>query len=197
MSPTDTTTRMTAEEFSDWLRRPENEGRHFELVRGEVVEVSRPGERHGLICGNVSFVLNLFVRQRRQGYVLSNDPGVLLERDPDTVRGPDVVFFDEKRRYDELNPKLVEGMPTLAVEVLSPNDRIGKITRRINLFLRSGIRLVWLVDPEARDVTVYRPGQESYVVEEEQDLTGDDVLPEFRCRVSDFFFMPGEGESPS
>jgi Uma2 family endonuclease len=183
---------MTADEFYDWVLRPENQGRHFELVRGEVVEMSRPGELHGVICGNVAWVLNNYVRQRRRGRVLSNDPGVILEKDPDTVRGPDIAFFDDVRPYDQLNPKWCEGAPVLAVEVLSPNDRIGKVTRRINEFLRAGTRLVWLLDPDARDVTVYRPGQNPQVFEANQELTGEDVLPDFRCPVAEFFFVAGE-----
>jgi Uma2 family endonuclease len=193
MSTVSTKTKlMTADEFFDWANRPENQGKHFELVRGEVVEVSRPGERHGLICGNVAWVLNNFVRQRGGGRVLSNDAGILLERDPDTVRGPDVVFFTDVRKYDQLNPKFVEGIPTLAVEVLSPNDRIGKVTRRINEFLQAGMRLVWLIDPEARDVTVFSPNKPPYPVGENQELTGEDVLPDFRCRVAEFFFVAAE-----
>jgi Uma2 family endonuclease len=183
---------MTADEFYDWVLRPENQGRHFELVRGEVVEMSRPGELHGVICANVAWVLNNYVRQRRRGRVLSNDPGIILEKDPDTVRGPDVAFFDDTRPYDQLNPKWAEGVPVLAVEVLSPNDRIGKVTRRINEFLRAGTRLVWLVDPDARDVTVYRPGQSPQAFEANQELTGEDVLPDFRCPVAEFFFVAGE-----
>jgi Uma2 family endonuclease len=182
---------MTADEFYDWVLRPENQGRHFELVRGEVVEMSRPGELHGVVCGNVAWVLGNYVRQRGRGRVLPNDSGVILERDPDTVRGPDVAFFDDVRPYDQLNPKWCEGAPVLAVEVLSPNDRIGKVTQRINEFLRAGTRLVWLLDPDARDVTVYRPGQNPQVFETNQELTGEDVLPDFRCLVADFFFVAG------
>src|SRR5262249_44699737 len=130
----------------------------FELVEGEVVEMPRPGERHGLVCGNVVTVLNLYVRQRRQGYVLSNDTGVILARKPDTVRGPDVMYFAQSRRYDEMNPKFVENAPTLAVEIWSPTDRPGKVTRRINQYLLAGARVVWLIDPEECDVTIHRKG---------------------------------------
>ncbi len=199
MSTGTTTKRMTAAEFFDWVHRPENQGKHLELVRGEVVEMSRPGERHCLVCSNVGWVLNNYVRQQRKGYVLNNDPGLLLERDPDTVRGPDVVFFEGSRPYREMNPKFAEGLPTLAVEVLSPTDRIGKVTRRITQFLHSGIRLVWLIDPEACDVTVFRPGKDPYVVEQHQELTGDEILSGFRCPVAEFFFSAepeGSGEAP-
>ena len=191
---TETATRlMTADEFFDWVQRPENDGRHYELERGKVVEVSRPGERHGFVCVNVSTTLNLYVRKRRKGYVLGNDSGVVLERDPDTVRGPDVAYFEKGKPYDQLNPKWAEDVPTLAVEVWSPTDRIGKITRRVREFLQAGARLVWVIDPEARDVTVYRPGQDDYVVGAGQELTGEEVLPEFRCPVDEFFFSAEEG----
>ena len=73
---------LTADEFSEWVMRPENQTRRYELVRGKVVEMARPGERHGLVCANAAIVLGLYVRKRRKGYALSNDPGVILERDP-------------------------------------------------------------------------------------------------------------------
>jgi Uma2 family endonuclease len=187
-----TTQRLTAEQYFDWLELPENRNRLFELERGEIVEMSRPGERHCLICTNVGFILSLYIRQRQQGYVLGNDPGIIVERDPDTVRGPDLAYFAESRPYGDMNPKFAEGTPTLAVEVLSPTDRIGKVTRRINELLKSGIRLVWLIDPEARDVTVYRSGHDPYPLTDAEELTGDDVLPAFRCRVADFFFSTGD-----
>ncbi len=183
---------MTAAEFFDWLHRPENQGKHFELVRGEVVEVSRPGELHCLVCANVTWLLGNYARQRRKGRVLPNDAGILLARDPDTVRGPDVVFFDDVRPYDQLNPKFAEGLPALAVEVLSPNDRIGRVTRRITELLQAGIRLVWVIDPEARDVTVHRQGKDPHVFDATQELTGEDVLPDLRFPVAELFFVAGE-----
>jgi len=192
MATATTTKTMTAEEFFDWVHRPEHRGRWFELERGEVIEMPPPGERHGVVCGNIGWILNGFVRQRNQGYVCTNDAGVILETDPDTVRGIDVTLYDQSRRYDELATKYATHPPKLAVEVLSPDDRPGKMTRRVSQFLRKGIPLVWLVDPEGRDVTVYRPGQEPYVLDEQDEITGEDVLHDFRCRVADFFRMPGE-----
>jgi Uma2 family endonuclease len=184
--------RMTAEQFFDWCNRPENRDRHFELERGEVVEVSRPGERHGFVCLNVGAILRNYTFQQRKGYACSNDTGLILERDPDTVRGPDVVLYDQARRYDDLSPSYSDRPPTLAVEVLSPNDKWGKVTRRITGFLARGIAVVWLVDPEGRSVTVYRVNQLPQVFEGADDLTGGPEPPDFSCRVADFFYLPGE-----
>lgn len=183
---------ITAAEFYDFVHRPENRDRVFELERGEVVEMSRPGKLHGFVCANVVIILGLFARQRKKGYVCSNDTGVVVEQDPDTVRGPDVMFYEDAKSVNDIEVKFGSTPPTLAVEVLSPNDRIGKVNRRIKEQLDFGTRLVWLVDPESRNVTAYRPGKPYYVVEEGDEITGDDVLPDFRCKVAEFFAMPGQ-----
>src|SRR6266480_3460730 len=92
---------MTAEKFYDFANRPENRDKVLELERGEVVEMSRPGKRHGLVCGNSTGILRNYAIARKKGYVCSNDTGVVVERDPDTVRGPDVLFFEDASRWDE------------------------------------------------------------------------------------------------
>lgn len=183
---------MTAEEFFEWTNRPENEDRYFELERGEVIEVAQPGRRHGAVCGNAGRILGNFTFQRAKGYVCTNDTGVIVERGPDTVRGADVALYDDVSKYEQLPTKLGETIPKLVVEVLSPSDRWSRSIRRITEFLRRGVALVWLVDPEGRDITVYRSGRDPVVFSENDEITGEDVLPDFRCRVTDFFKMPGE-----
>src|SRR5205809_7533279 len=122
-SPTPKTELMTADEFFDWCHRPENEARQWELERGKVVEASRPSERHCAACANVTRLLGNYVWQRRKGYVCGNDTGVVWERGPDTVRGADIILYDRSAKFEEMNPKYSEEVPTLAVEVLSPTDR--------------------------------------------------------------------------
>ena len=89
---------MTVDEFYDFVNRPENEARSFELVRGEVIEVSRPTRPHCRVCANVTFKLELYARKKRKGYVVCNDTGVVLDQNPDTVRGPDVAYFEDADR---------------------------------------------------------------------------------------------------
>ncbi len=185
-------TRMTAEEFCDWVNQPEQENKWFELVRGEAIELPPPIRPHGVVCIRAAWLLGAFTEQRGFGYLTCNDSGVILERDPDTVRGPDVAFYEDANTFAELHPKYGEVPPRLAVEVLSPSDRLGKVMRKIMDYLHNGVELVWSIDPDTRNVTVYRPGKEAYVVEENQELTGEDVLPGFRCLVSDFFRLPGD-----
>lgn len=185
------TTLMTAAEFYDFVHRPENRDRVFELERGEVVEMSRPGKKHGLVCANVAGILRNYAIAVKKGYVCSNDTGVVVERDPDTVRGPEVTFFEDVGTFDEVESKFGETPPLLAVEVLSPTDNMGKVNRRIEQQLSFGTSLVWLLDPDSRTATVYRIDRGHVVLEENAEITGEEVLTDFKCRVTEFFAMPG------
>ncbi len=182
---------LTADDFWELASRPENQGKRLELERGEVVEMSSPGERHGALCVWIGYLLLSYVIRRGSGVVCSNDTGLLVEQGPDTVRGPDVMLFGESRSLDQLSPKYSTRIPHLIVEVLSPTDQMTKVNLRITQYLARGVSLVWLVDPEVRSVTVYRPGQGHRVVDETEELTGEDVLPDLRLRVAEMFKLPG------
>ena len=184
-------TRMTADEFLDWTGRPENENRWFELVQGEVIELPQPTKIHGVVSLNIGVLLSLFCQQRRKGYVTSNDSGVILSRDPDTVRGPDVALYEDATSFEELHPKYGEVPPILAVEVLSPNDRPAKVNAKIADYLNNGVKLVWLVDYEEQRVFVYRPDRNPVVVTGGA-LEGGDELPGLHCELKDFFLVPGQ-----
>jgi Uma2 family endonuclease len=120
------------------------------------------------------------------GWVTSNDTGVILERAPDTVRGPDVAFWSITRQ-----PTIPEGYfeipPDLAVEVLSPDDRRKDVRAKIKEYLFYGVKLVWLVDPETRIVTVYRESPRGVELDEDDLLDCGEILPGFTCKVSDLF----------
>jgi Uma2 family endonuclease len=106
-----------------------------------------------------------------------------------------MVFLDALT-YDELEPKHTERVPNLVVEVRSPNDRHGRILRRIEQYLKRGVPMVWLVDPEELTVTAYTPNEFPKVYDETDELTGNDVLPGFACRVSELFALPGQPPAP-
>lgn len=80
---------LTAEEYA---QLPGN-GVPTELVRGKVVCLNIPSSRHGWLCMRVGKLLANYVDHRELGRVFCNDAGMITERDPDTVRGPDVSFF--------------------------------------------------------------------------------------------------------
>ena len=182
---------MTAEDFFGWVSLPENRDLHVELERGEITEMPPPGKFHGFVCGNVVRILGNYAAEHGRGYVCANDAGLIVERDPDTVRGPDVTFYEDSQTADDMERQFAAEPPVLAVEVLSPNDRVNRTVLRISQMLALGVKMIWIIDPETRDVSVYRSGRNPQLIPLSQELTGGDVLPDFRCRVADLFAVPG------
>jgi Uma2 family endonuclease len=196
MTPTTTgpvaTKRMTADEFWDFCQLPENRNRDFELIRGEVVEVPRPTKRHGVVALEVGHRLRVYAERVGRGYITSNDSGVLLEEDPDTVVGPDVAYYLDATTFDELHPKWGENVPLLAVEVLSPNDKPMRVNAKVADYLANGVKVVWLVDFEERKVSVHRPARAVEFFGAGDVLIGGDELPGFEVPVADLFKLPGQ-----
>jgi Uma2 family endonuclease len=81
-----------------------------------------------------------------------------------------------------------DGAPDLAVEIWSRGNKRKDMAEHVALYLRTGSRLVWVVDPQRRTVTVHRPNHEQVVLGGDDQLSGEDVLPGFACCVADFFY---------
>jgi Uma2 family endonuclease len=191
---TTNTARMTADQFWDWCQLPENENRRYELNRGRVVEVPSPDCLHGVICGWVAHLLWSYVLTRGQGRVATNDTGILVSRNPDTLRGPDIMLFAEALPIERLNPRYSDEVPRLVVEVRSPSDNFSRMLERVTQYLGHGVPLVWLVDPLEQAITVFR-GQEFHRVLDETDLlTGNGILPELSIPVAQIFQLPGTSD---
>jgi Uma2 family endonuclease len=174
---------ITAEEF--WLIPPPPDGTKVELVKGEVIPVCRPGFQHGLSQGRTFAVLDHYGRSNHHGRAVV-ETGVITARDPDSVRGPDVSYWSFERLPLELVPQgYPELAPDVSAEVLSPNNRMAKIRQKMQEYFQRGVRMVWVVDPEDRTVTVYRSMDEGRLLHENATLTCEDVLPGFSCRVAD------------
>jgi len=188
---TATTPLMSVDDFTSWCNRPENTDRLFELDRGRIVEVPSPRRIHGLINWSIITILTDDIRPRG-GHVFTHDTGIILHRNPDTLRGPDIMLYLRPPTSDDMTATYVEDIPNLIVEVLSPDDRRSRTDRRIEQDLTRGVPLVWVVDPEDRVVTVHRPSEIQKVLDEADELTGNGVLPEFHCRVADLFTLPGQ-----
>lgn len=180
---------MTVDEFWDFCQLPENQERNLELIRGEVVEMSRPLPPHGIASANIGFELMLWGRRNRVvGYIATGDSGVILRRDPDTLVGPDAAYFSAAKAPTHWG----DVAPVLAVEVLSPNDRPGRVNAKVRQYLDAGTRVVWLIDSDDRTVAVYRPGRDFQILKRDEILSGEPELPEFQCVVSHLFLQPGE-----
>ena len=170
------------------LLRLHSEGVRGELIRGVLCETMATGEEHGEIAAIVISTLMSFVRPRRLGRVIGTDSGILVERDPDTVREPDVAFISADKLPLGIRLKgYFEDAPDLVVEIVSPSDRPDNVFNKVCMWLLFGVRLVWVLDPDERTVDVRKPGASTMRLTENDTLDGEDVLPGFSCTVSELF----------
>lgn len=175
-------TTITAEEFARMASPPD--GSIQELVRGEIITMPPPKPRYGACCVLVTIIVGSYVKQHKLGICCSNDTGVQTEDDPDTGRGLDFGFWSHERIAQVPDGYFQIG-PDLAAEVLSPSNRRGQVHDKIIEYSGRGTRMIWIVDPEDRTVTVYRGPDGGRLFHENATLDGEDVLPGFSCRVAD------------
>ena len=174
---------LTADEFLKLCQRGVIKG---ELVKGEVRPTVSANGEHSEIAAVLSAAMVTHVRPRRLGRVSTSDAGVLLERDPDTVREPDVAFFSaETLPLDVRVRGFYEVVPDLVVEIVSPNDSPQYVAERVAMWISHGVRLVWVVYPAVRTVAAHPQDGPALVYTEGDELDGGDVLPEFSCPVRD------------
>lgn len=173
---------------TDDLLRLGSEGVRGELVRGVLHETMTSGHRHGEIVMNLGVALGNFVKPRRLGSLVASDSGVWLEKDPDTVREPDIAFTSaEKIPPGTIIPGYSEAVPDLVVEIKSPSDSRRYVTGRAEMWLSHGVGLVWVVHPETRSIDVHRPERSVSTIADDGVLDGGDVLPGFTCPLADVF----------
>ncbi|HYV13398.1 MAG TPA: Uma2 family endonuclease [Pyrinomonadaceae bacterium] len=180
MSTTTQTHLMTVEEFENLPDSPYRQ----ELIKGELLTMPPPNFLHGVIVANLAILLGHHIKANGLGHVCA-ETGYRLESDPDTVLGPDVSFVS-KERADQADDSYYEGPPDLAIEVLSPSDRKGYIERKLAIYLETGTRSIWLVNPRRRTVEVISSSGERRTLHEDDELV-DDTIPDFRVKVSEIF----------
>jgi len=175
---------VTAEEFA---RIPEDDLDRYELVEGRLVRMSPPNFDHGRIVGQVVYLLKTHLKTQPTGVAVI-ETGFTIASNPDTVRGPDVAFV----RQDRIPSPGTCGFPKIApdavFEVLSPDDRPGEIRKKIAEYIRRGVHLVVVINPDDKTVVIHRPGPQLVTLRDGHDvLDMADVIPGFTCRVSDIF----------
>ena len=146
------------------------------------------GINHGRTVIKASVQLGNFIMPRQLGTLVGSDTGIWLERDPDTVREPDIAYISaEKMPLDADIPGYSEVVPDLVVEVRSPNNSLREIREKALMWLDFGVHLLWVAHPETRTVDVYGIGSSVLTLTEDDTLDGGEVLPGFSCPVRDIF----------
>ncbi|MCY4064467.1 MAG: Uma2 family endonuclease [Chloroflexi bacterium] len=180
---------ISAEAYFEIAGLPEYEDRRIELVEGVVVEMSKPGGKHGQIAMRLSVRIGSYVEANNLGIATTGDTGFVVERSDigrDTVRGLDIAFMKKGRVPDELPDSLLYLAPDLAVEVISPSNKASDIEKKIQQLLNAGTSVIWIVYPDLRTVTIHTADGATTLFETDT-LTGGDVLPGFELRVGDIF----------
>lgn len=157
---------MTAEEL---IKLPRGRYR-YELVKGELLTMSPPGEEHGAVTMNLSILLGQHIKAHQLGRLYAAETGFKLESDPDTVLAPDIAFI----RRERMGP------------VISPGESNKEVKLETERWLEFGARLVWLVRPKTKTVEVHRRNS-NHLLTESDLLTGEEVVVRFQIAVSEIF----------
>lgn len=178
-----TTRHITVDEFETMPL----EGR-WELVDGALVEMTPSSERSSSTEPMIAHLLLSHVLPRRLGRVYGAEAGFVLFPGRQTVLAPDVSFVAAARVPEgEARDHFSRLAPDLAVEILSPSDRLSEARAKVAIYLQAGVRLVWLVDPLEQTVTVFRPDATPEKLDATMTIDGGDVLPGFSAPVAAMF----------
>lgn len=172
---------------ADELLRMPADGFRYELVRGEIRKMTPAGGRHGVVAMGIGAGLDRHVRANQLGVVCGAETGFRISTNPDTVRAPDVAFVRRERIEQTGIPDgFWPGAPDLAVEVVSPSDSYTEVQDKVLDWLAAGTRMVVVVDPGKRVVSVHRAHAATLLTENDV-LSGEDVVPGWSVPVKDLF----------
>jgi Uma2 family endonuclease len=173
---------MTAEELEAY-----DTDMRCELIDGVLIEMPPANAWHGGVAGTITVLLGSYARPLGLGRVLV-ECGVILRRNPDTVRAADVSFVKSERIPTGGLPETFwDVVPDIAVEIVSPTNTTSEMQSKIRDWIDSGVSLVWVIHPRDRTVTVVRSLLDREELTEDDNLDGGSILPGFTCRVADLF----------
>ena len=173
---------VTLEEYAALPKHP-----RYELVKGVLVELMVASEEHEHTGSLVNWRMAAHVFPNRLGRVYTGSRGYVTGPDsPATSRMPDVSFVSNARLAEpDLSGKLYNGAPDLAVEILSESNTLAEIAQKIVEYLNAGGKAVWVIDIDARTLTVHTADAPPLVLTDADTVDGGDYLPGFVCAVAD------------
>ena len=181
----------------DLLSLPDEKS--YELVNGRLVE-RHSGARCSMVGGNLLFRLARFCDEHDLGIVWGSDNGYqCFPDDPCRVRRPDGSFVRTGRLPGDVSPKgWVEIPPDLAFEIVAPGELAEVLEGRLRDFHRVGVPLVWVIYPELRVAKILRRDGPPVDLEEDGVLSGEDIIPGFRCPLREILLRRASaGEPPA
>ncbi len=159
-----------------------------ELICGEVVQKPMPSPHHGMLVAELSAVLRNYLRASREAVVLVEPRHVLRSEERAYLPDISVIRVEHFPKDPEaLRRGPIEIGPDLAVEVLSSDDRPGRVAEKLAFYLRANTPLVWVIDPSEQTVAVHRPGVASTIQRPGDTLEASPVLSGFVLDVAALF----------
>lgn len=152
--------------------------------------MSPAGAEHGVMALRIGRFLHEFVDANDLGYVFAAETGFVITRGPDLVRAADASFVRKARIPGAIPSGYMDGVPDLAVEVVSPGDTKREVAEKVNMWLANGAAVVWVADPRAQTVVVRRVGQKPVTLTVGDEIRDEPVLPGFVLPLSKVFKLP-------
>ncbi len=173
----------------DLLAMPD--GKSYELVGGQLVE-RNIGAKSSWVAARLISRLEPFCDEHGLGWTFSAENGYqCFPHAPSLVRKPNVSFVRYGRLPGGVLPRgWIKVSPDLAVEVVSPNDTVEKLNEKLEDYEIAEIPLVWVIDPGSRSVMIYRGDGSIHRAHEADELSGEDIIPGFRCPVREILPRP-------
>jgi Uma2 family endonuclease len=158
-----------------------------ELIAGEIIHMAPAGAEHGGIAAELLVRIKQFVDANRIGKVYAAETGFTITRAPDSTRAPDVAFVQSSRLPKAKRRGFFDGPPDLAVEVMSPSDRVSEVLAKVDQWLDAGTQSVWIVDPPNRSIEIYRRGAQPVRYRAGETLKDEVTLPGFVLDIDSLF----------
>ena len=170
--------------YEDYVGLPDD--RRYEIINGELYEMTAPTVRHQVVLGNLFIVFKPYVTRRKQGSVYMAPIDVILEED--VIVQPDLAFVAESRRGIVQHHAIV-GAPDLVVEILSPTTAAYDRNRKAALYERYGVSEYWMVDSDTETIEILRLGDMGYVPAEihSSGVISTALIPGLQIELTDIF----------
>lgn len=155
---------------------------------GHLIFMSPTGTETGDRYGKLFFQIKLWNKQNKLGKVFDSSTGFRLSNN--AVRSPDVSWVkierwnsltkEEKRKFAPLDPDFV-------LELMSPTDELEQLQNKMKEYINCGVRLGWLINPDVKQVEIYRQDRNKEVLDKPLTLSGEEIMPELLVNLSEIF----------
>ncbi len=172
----------------DLLAMPDD-GKRYELVQGELIEMPPPSITHAVVTGRLGYRITHFIEERNLPFIYGPEAGIYIEQEPDTIRAADYALINRQRITEPLPERGYAAgvIPDLVVEVISPDYPRSAVDAKIQMWLAAGVRIVLAIYIASREVAAHHNDGTTQRFGAGDTLTCEPVLPGFACPVDDIF----------